>query len=239
MNQDLNNQNLRQNKNNKIILIVIGFVILLIITVAIYFILSKKEQNNINNNQNSNSNTNVNENFNNNNSTNNSQDNNYNDDELNNTIKISGTNVYINYSSNLRFKKQSNSILFYNSNDALVGITFNTTKYNGDLKNIINLLINDFINDSATSSSGNIYNQQFNLDDTVNVKINNNDGIKFWGMVENQGGWNCHVYGYALVVDEIPILFTGIVSSQEQSSDLIQEIENRVDAMVKTIRSSK
>ena len=231
-----NNQDLRPKKNNKMVLIIIGIIILLIIIVVVCFAFIKNDGNN-NNNSSSNSNTDVNENPNNNNGVNNNQDNNSNDKELNNTIKISGTNVYISYSSKLRYKKQSNSILFYNNNDALVGITFNTTKYNGDLKDIINLLMDSFINDSATSSSGNIYNQKFTLLDTENVKINNNDSIKFSGLVENQGGWNCHIYGYALVVDDIPILFTGIVSSKEQSSDLIKEIEDRVDTMVKTIKS--
>ena len=51
--------------------------------------------------------------------------------------------------------------------------------------------------------------------------------------------YDAYVVGYSFIMDGVPCTITGSVIEQSQSDEMISEIRDTVDAMIKTLRSSK
>ncbi len=152
------------------------------------------------------------------------------------TVSIPGKNIYFDYDKSLKKKEEANSIILYNSNDYLVSITFNKSiTYKDSIEGVIDLLNRSFIVDASLSSRGDLYNtDKFTVNTKENIKVNSFDSIKFIGTLPNRT-WNCYVYGYAFVIEDTPIMVIGLVSAQSQEDEMIKNIQNNVESIIKTI----
>lgn len=240
MNQDnlnqnnINNFNIQSNngnKNKKIIIVII-ISIILVIAIVVGVILGSKFADVEDKILNDNDNTNINDDIENNDSNNNS---NINSENLK-TTSIPGKNIYFSYDKSLKKKEEANSIVLYNSNDYLVSVTFKKDiTYKESIDGVIDLLNRDFIVDASLSSRGDLYNtDKFTVNSKENIKVNNFNSVKFIGTLPNRT-WNCYVYGYAFVIDDTPIMVIGLVSAQSQESEMIKNIQNNVESIIKTI----
>lgn len=156
------------------------------------------------------------------------------------TAQIPGREIYVDYSSSMRKKDQAYTVLMYENNDALVGLSFkNDGGFNGSLDDVVNLFKSDFINDAATSSSGDLYGSEISITSSQKTTMANRESIKFSGTVRNKDTWDCHVYGYAFIIDNIPCAVIGLVSAQAQDASMISEIDAHVEEIASTIRTTK
>ena len=71
------------------------------------------------------------------------------------------------------------------------------------------------------------------------VTVAGRDSIKFIGTVNNDDEWDCHVYGYTFIINNKAYALIGLVSAKEQDPEMIKEIDERIDKMAATIRTTK
>ena len=156
------------------------------------------------------------------------------------TIKVPGEDIYINHPKDMRFEKQAHTILFYNSTDWLVGLTFDlNNNFSGTIADVLPVLSQNFVNDSATSSNGNLYGSDITESSSKQTKVNGFDSINFTGVTVNDGKWDCHTYGYTFVINDIPCAVIGIVSTQAQEEAMIEQLDKAVDEIAATIRTAE
>lgn len=128
----------------------------------------------------------------------------------------------------------------YNNNDCLTGLCFQVNEeYTGTLEGVIDVYKKDFISDATTSSSGDLYGSEIEVISTEKVTVAGRDSIKFIGTVNNDDEWDCHVYGYTFIINNKAYALIGLVSAKEQDPEMIKEIDERIDKMAATIRTTK
>lgn len=156
------------------------------------------------------------------------------------TARTPGTEIYVDYDVSLRKKEQPTTILMYNNNDCLTGLCFQVNEeYTGTLEGVIDVYKEDFIIDATTSSCGDLYGSEIEVISTEKVTVAGRDSIKFIGTVNNDNKWDCHVYGYTFIINNKAYALIGLVSAKEQDSEMIKEIDERIDKMAATIRTTK
>lgn len=155
------------------------------------------------------------------------------------TAQIPGREIYVDYSTSMRKKDQGNTVLMYKSNDCLVGLSYQKTGFTGTLNDVVDLFKNSFINDAANSSRGDLYGSEISISSSQKTTMANRESIKFTGTVRNEDSWDCHVYGYAFIIDNIPCAVIGLVSAQAQDASMISEIDAHVEEIASTIRTTK
>ena len=129
---------------------------------------------------------------------------------------------------------------------ALLGLTtYGSGEYAGDLETVPQDLGNRFVNDVWVHCAGDLHEANVEVSSTESVTVNGYEGLRFTGKVFNPGNlsdkatWDCHVYGYAFIIDGTAVTVSGIVAEQAQSPELIKEVDAAVDAMAATIRTKK
>lgn len=155
-------------------------------------------------------------------------------------IKPGLSNIRVDAEVNLTTKERRFTVMAYNTNDALVGLTVLRDKtYTGAVIDAVDLFREQFLKDTSTSSRGDLYGSVFEVTSTKEVTIAGRESVRFTATASNQGKWDCHIYGYVFVIDEVPCAVIGLVSSDTQDPDLIAEIDARVDRMAATIRTEE
>ena len=152
--------------------------------------------------------------------------------------------IYVNYDAGLRTKSHGPYILAYDTNNALVGVIYDGDhEYTGDLAGVPGFFSAKFLRAAETSSSGHLSDSQIEVLESEPCTINSFDSIRFTGTCcnTNSGGneWDCHVYGYSFIINDTAVAIIGLVSAQEQDSEMIATIDARVDAMAATIRTER
>lgn len=155
------------------------------------------------------------------------------------TIKVLGESIYVDASTEYRAELDVNSQVLTRDYDSVLALTYEyDDAYNGDLNGVIPFLNDGFINDIALKQNGYLGGNKIEIKTSEEVTINGFDGLKFQGTV-SAGEWDCHVYGYAFIINEIPCAVIGLVSHREQPADLIATINAEIDAMAATIRTEE
>lgn len=93
-------------------------------------------------------------------------------------------------------------------------------------------------NNASTHSRGDLWGCEIEMLESENVTVNGFEGIRFTGKVPNKSGWDCHVYGYLFLIDNIPCGVVGLVSAEAQDPAMIQQINAEVETVVATIRTT-
>lgn len=89
--------------------------------------------------------------------------------------------------------------------------------------------------------------QNYSYVNSISIKNERKDNVNGVEVYRYEGTLNCgrdtvydaYVVGYSFIMDGVPCTITGSVIEQSQSDEMISEIRDTVDAMIKTLRSSK
>lgn len=156
------------------------------------------------------------------------------------SLKAILADVYLDYEPELTTREEGYTVLVYNTNDALVGLTALTDdKYSGTLKDAVELFKTQFLYDASCVSKGALFGSSFEVTSSKEVTIAGRESVCFIATVSNRDKWDCHVYGYVFVIDEVPCAVIGLVSADTQDPAMIAEIDARVDRMAATIRTEE
>ena len=155
-------------------------------------------------------------------------------------LNIPLRDIYVSYEQGLREKKQGATTLVYDTNDALVGLTYDFDRvYTGDVDGVAQFFAEDFPNRAATSSQGHLSGSRIDILTSEACTVNGFDSVRFTGTCSNDGEWDCHVYGYSFIINDTAFAIIGLVSAQEQDPEMIATIDARVDAMAATVRTER
>lgn len=80
------------------------------------------------------------------------------------------------------------------------------------------------------------------IEQTETIKINDVEVYQFEGKLnchDETGTYELYTFGYSFIMDGIPCSVEGTVLDRSQPQEMITEIRDTVNAMIKTLRSSK
>ena len=83
---------------------------------------------------------------------------------------------------------------------------------------------------------------ELKIENDKNVTINGINAYRFEGKLkcyDETGDYELYTIGYSFIMDGIPCSIEGTVLDKSQDKDMINEVRNTVDAMMKTVRSEK
>jgi len=165
------------------------------------------------------------------------------------SIKVRGREIYCDYLKGRRTEGKSSSTTFYapprgNETDTVMLVADYENQYKGDLSGVIDYFNGKlFFLDLALYYGTGFLNAPeggwiMEIDSTapVTIKENNLDTIQFTGHVVNDQGTSCYLYGYSFIKNEMALMLLGVVHSPGQEQEIIERIENEVDAMIITVR---
>lgn len=89
--------------------------------------------------------------------------------------------------------------------------------------------------------------QNYSYVNSISIKNEKKENVNGVEVYRYEGTLNCgrdtvydaYVVGYSFIMDGVPCTITGSVIEQSQSEEMISEIRDTVDAMIKTLRRSK
>ena len=147
--------------------------------------------------------------------------------------------IYVSYEYGLRESKEGSTTLVYDTNDALVGLTYDIDSlYTGGVDGVAQFFADDFPKRAAYSSRGNL-NSSISILTSEACTVNGFDSVRFTGTCSNDGEWDCHVYGYSFIINDTAFAIIGLVSAREQDPEMIATIDARVDSMAATVRTEE
>lgn len=164
-------------------------------------------------------------------------------DKYEDYAKISGKSIYVNYKNGRRDNVKSSSVVFHGTAVDLVAFAYDDGEgFSGTPADAL-ALINDgrILDDIYMYTFADFHDYDtahiIDIQTTENMEINGYDMQKFTGVVVDDNGLACYVYGYAFVIEGTPCVLAGFVLSEGQEQSLIDAINVEVDTMVKTIRT--
>ncbi len=134
-------------------------------------------------------------------------------------------------------KKEGIVTLMGPGNNSLVTFCVNTLEpYQGGLDGVFDFYKDKIPPRAAVACQGELNNASIEMISSEKVTVNGYESIRFVGTAPNASGWDCHVYGYTFLIDNIPYAIVGIVSQKEQEADLIASNKEDVDLVASTIK---
>lgn len=120
-------------------------------------------------------------------------------------------------------------------------------KENDSLENIVDFANEDgFMKKVARAGSG---GSTFYLEEDIVVTSSEivtmagRDSMKFEGTAPNKDTdgptWDCYVYGYTFLFDNISYAVIGVVAPQEQDEEMIEQMKQQVDDMAASLRTER
>jgi hypothetical protein len=158
------------------------------------------------------------------------------------TIRVPGEKIYFYAPSGWEVEKENLSTVVQQSKDCLVSICYNwpwPITEERDLTNVIAELGYNFTSDASSESRGYIVNSTIEVTSTEKSTVAGYDCVIFTGVVDNDGNWDCHVYGYTFVVNNVELMVVGLVSTQEQDEQMIADINALTDQIAASVRTEK
>lgn len=228
-------------KNKKSTILIALFGIIIIIVILLAFFLSNNNGNsveNITNNSSNNASQLADHNKNNSNLV---EDNT--ELDINNTvIKVPGEKIYFSAPNGWDVEKENFSTIVRQNKDCLVSICYSwpwPTSPESNLVNIIPRLGYNFTSDANSESRGIIVNSTIEVVSSQKSTINGYNCVSFTGIVKNDSNWNCHVYGYTFVVNDVELMVVGLVSAKDQDSNMISQINKLTDQIASSVRNEE
>ena len=156
----------------------------------------------------------------------------------NTTIRVPGEQIYFLAPSGWEVEKENLSTVIKQNKDCLVSICYNwPMSGESDLNAMITDLGYFFTSDASSESHGFILNSTIEVTSSENGAIAGYDCVVFTGIVNNDNKWDCHVYGYTFVVNNVELMVVGLVSTQEQDTQMIAEINSLTDQIASSVRT--
>ncbi len=143
--------------------------------------------------------------------------------------------VYVKYPSDWRLEDVYRGVVMYRDDARLVNVTYKkASSFDGALEDIVSYLSEAFVEGSYGYSQGSIYGHDIVPSTVERSTVAGYDCVKFEGIINNDR-WDCHVYGYGLIVEDLVIMITGLVSAKDQDADMIAEIDALTDRIAASI----
>lgn len=156
-----------------------------------------------------------------------------------NTLQVPSKEIYFNCPDGWTFSKETYSTVLMETDESLIAVCYNwAVPYEGDLGGIVDFFSAGVMRDVAPYSKGYLGAAAITTTDSENTKIAGLDAVKFTGTAPNTE-WNCHVYGYTMIVDGVPMMVMGLVSTQAQDATMISEIDSLTNQVAASIRTEK
>lgn len=151
------------------------------------------------------------------------------------SLRIYGE-IYVSYPSDWTVKKDAPSVFFVQNSDCLVNLLCRrASSFDGELEDIVAFMSQTFADDSSKYCSGSIYGSEIETTSMERSTVAGYDCVKFEGTIKN-GDWDCHVYGYGLIVEDRVMMITGLVSAKAQDAGMIAEIDALTDSIAASIK---
>lgn len=83
---------------------------------------------------------------------------------------------------------------------------------------------------------------ELKIENDKNVTINGVNAYRFEGKLkchDDTGNYELYTIGYSFIMDGIPCSIEGTVLDKSQNQDMINEVRDTVDAMIKTLRTEE
>lgn len=147
--------------------------------------------------------------------------------------------IYVKYPSDWEVESDTQSLYVLQGKECLVNVLYrNVSMFEGELEDIVPFLSRTFADAASKYCTGSIYGGEIVTTSMERSTVAGYDCVKFEGTIEN-GDWDCHVYGYGLIVEDRVIMITGLVSAKDQDADMIAEIDALTDRIAASIEVKK
>lgn len=107
--------------------------------------------------------------------------------------------------------------------------------YTADTAGIFNFMAKKYTNDVNKYLSPDAKEDGWNISSTKGTKVSGYDATQLSGTVSNTDGGTYQIYGYSVIVDEMPVMFVGILNSKDQAQKDLNEMKALVDQMAGSI----
>lgn len=155
------------------------------------------------------------------------------------TLRVPSKDIYFTCPEGWSSGKETHTTVLLETDECLVAVCYNwSTPYNGDLVGIIDFFGTDVMSDVASYSKGNLWTSKVNATSTENTTVAGLNAVKFTGTAPNND-WNCHVYGYTMMVNDLPMMVMGLVSTKAQDPAMISEVDALTDQVAASIRTTR
>ena len=156
--------------------------------------------------------------------------------------------VYYDYPSETHFVREKPSIDFVlEKEEIMVGVYGDIDEeFNDSVEEVITFVNDDKFTEKA-SSAGEGLSLWLGADIVVTssevVTMAGMDSMKFTGTTEymayEEDPWDCYVYGYTFVIEDVSYAVIGLVIPKEQEQSMIDDMKNQVDSIAATIRNGR
>ena len=122
-------------------------------------------------------------------------------------------------------------------NDAFVASVHNGDigAYSGELEGILEFVAEDYLFETNIFLYKEIAAEELKASTVEAVTVSGYDAVKFGGPVKNIGNTFYEIYGYAMIIEDRPVVFMGILCSEDQAQADLEEMQELVDLMAGSI----
>ena len=152
------------------------------------------------------------------------------------THKAPGKNIVID-APNYQNVELGATELYIIHDSRYVSFTFSDVEVTNDLKEAHRIAYDRFLQMTENYNFG-----ELTITKEEYVTINGVDMYRYEGTVkEGYEGekYDCYALGYSFIMDGVPCTVGGAVIEEAQSEELIKEIHDTVEAMIRTLRSQR
>lgn len=150
-------------------------------------------------------------------------------------IQVPGEQIFFYAPADWEVKDENLSRIVAKNEDCLVSVCYGWPSSEVDLVETITRLGKYFTKDASINSHGLIRNSNIEVTSSKSSTIAGYDCVVFTGVVNNDNKWNCHVYGYTFVVNNVELMVVGLVSTTEQDAQMIADINALTDQIAASV----
>lgn len=133
-------------------------------------------------------------------------------------------------------RKTNGSIASTTDNKAYLATIFTGEKGSaGDLADILVASSEKYASDVNKYLSTNIEAEVLKAQTTENVTVSGYEAVKFSGQIKNIENGDYKIYGYSMIIEERPVMFLGILVSEDQADADLNAMEAFIDQMAGSI----
>ncbi len=158
--------------------------------------------------------------------------------------------VFYDYPTTHSIKEEGGiAFILSDEQDIMVGLYRDVIgkKENDSLENIVDFANEDGFMDSVsragTGASTFYLEEDIVVTSSEIVTMAGRDSMKFEGTTPNrfrdEATWDCYVYGYTFLFDNISYAVIGVVAPQEQDETMIEQMKQQVDDMAASLRTER
>lgn len=110
-----------------------------------------------------------------------------------------------------------------------------SSDFSGEEEDVISYLAETYVTFVRKFLSPNIEAGALKASATEKVSVSGYDAVKFSGPVANTDGGTYQIYGYSMIIDEMPVMFLGVLRSEDQAQADLAAMQALVDQMAGSI----